>query len=75
MIRVAEGKFEPPCSHDAAMDTILAASGMTTLSYEEAIAVYLRLRGFLQDGALPLAAELPAGFCEPQRISDRASNT
>lgn len=54
-------------SHEAAMQTILNASGVSTLSYEEAVACYLRARGILRDdaeymcGPIPHAWEPPAG--------------
>ena len=32
-------------SHEQAMDTIIGCAGVTTLSYEDAVALYLRERG------------------------------
>jgi hypothetical protein len=46
-------------SHDEAMTLISRASSVTTLSYEEAIAVYLRARGILRDGNEMLGAPIP----------------
>lgn len=53
-------------THDEAMDLILGAAGMTVLSYEEAIAVYLRARKILNDGERTLGAPIPADWT-PQR--------
>jgi hypothetical protein len=49
-------------SHDEAMETIVGAAGVATLSYEEAIAAYLRMRGILNDGEEMLGASVPAGW-------------
>lgn len=46
-------------SHDEAMDLITGACTVSFLSYEEAIAVYLRARGVLSDGAKTLGAPIP----------------
>lgn len=37
-------------THNEAMDLIRRAASVTTLSYEEAVAIYLRARGILMDG-------------------------
>lgn len=52
----------PYPTHEAAMEAILAACGVTTLSYEEAIAIYLRGRGILRDGARVLGSPIPPGW-------------
>jgi hypothetical protein len=61
------GEFTPQ-THDAAMQTIVNASGESLLSYEEAIAVYLRERGILRDDAAVLADPIPAGWEPPQPL-------
>lgn len=53
-------------THERAMQTILAASGVSALSYEEAVAVYLRARGILKDDARMMADPIPAGWEPPQ---------
>ena len=45
--------------HNGAMEYVLGAASVTTLSYEEAIATYLRARGILRDGAKALADPIP----------------
>lgn len=42
------------------------ALSVTTLSYEEAVAVYLRARGILDDGAVSLGDPIPQDW-EPKR--------
>lgn len=49
-------------SHDEAMDMIIGCGRVTTLSYEEAIAIYLRMRGILEDGAEAMGAPIPVGW-------------
>lgn len=49
-------------SHAEAMALISGAHSATTLSYEEAIAVYLRARGILRDGNEMLGAPIPADW-------------
>lgn len=46
-------------THDEAMSLISRAHSVTTLSYEEAIAIYLRSRGILGDGEEVLGAPIP----------------
>lgn len=46
-------------NHDDAMDMVRAAARAVTLSYEEAVATYLRARGFLQDDAEVSGAPVP----------------
>lgn len=46
-------------THDEAMQFISRTLTVTTLSYEEAIAVYLRFRGILNDGNEVLGAPIP----------------
>lgn len=53
-------------SHEYAMDLIIRGASMSTLSYEEAIGVYLRARGILNDGARILGAPIPPDW-EPPR--------
>jgi hypothetical protein len=57
-------------SHNEAMETIIAAAKMSTLSYEEAVACYLRARGILNDNAEYLAGPMPVGWTPP-RADDR----
>lgn len=65
---IVNGKLQLPCSHDEAMDLIISASSTTALSYDEMIAVYLRARGILNDGAQPLASPIPPDwYPEPGR--------
>jgi hypothetical protein len=54
--------------HDEAMSLIRRAHSVTILSYEEAIAVYLRARGILNDGEKVLGAPIPADW-SPVRLS------
>lgn len=49
-------------SHAAAMGMVLAAAGVGTISFEQAVAIYLRARCILRDGAECLAAPLPAAW-------------
>jgi hypothetical protein len=51
--------------HAAAMDLIHGAATVSSLSYEEAIAVYLRARGILKDTSTTLAAPIPQGWMPP----------
>lgn len=46
--------------HDEAMSLIYGAHSVTTLSYEEVIAIYLRARGILRDGEEMLGAPIPS---------------
>lgn len=46
-------------THDEAMDLIAETLTVTVLSYDEAIAIYLRARGFLRDGSPVLGAPVP----------------
>jgi hypothetical protein len=46
-------------NHAEAIDLIRNTARETFLSYEEAVAVYLRARGFLNDGATELGAPVP----------------
>lgn len=48
--------------HDEAMGMIIGCARVTTLSYEEAIAIYLRMRGILKDAAEAMGAPIPAGW-------------
>ena len=48
-----------PMSHADAMDIIKASATVTVLSYDEAIAIYLRATGLLADGADMLGAPVP----------------
>ena len=52
-------------THHGAMTLIDCACTVTTLSYEEAIAIYLRARGILADGAEMLGAPIPSGWVPP----------
>ena len=52
-------------THEEVMDDVRAILTVTTLSYEEVIALYLRGRGILQDGADLAAAPVPAGWTPP----------
>ena len=49
-------------THNEAMDLIRRAASVTTLSYEEAVAIYLRARGILIDGQEMLGAAVPADW-------------
>lgn len=55
-------------SHSDAMALIFGALSVTTLSYEEAIAIYLRARGILDDGNEMMGAAVPWHWV-PGRIS------
>ena len=46
-------------THDKSMKLIARTLTVTTLSYEEAIAIYLRSRGILKDGNEMLGAPVP----------------
>lgn len=61
-------RVEPftPDTHEKAMDSILRCAGVSTLSYEEAIAVYLRARGILRDEARVMAEPIPEDWSPPQ---------
>lgn len=48
-----------PTTHEYAMDLISRAFSVTTLSYEEAIAIYLRARGILRDDSEMMAGPIP----------------
>jgi len=54
-----ESRFK---THDEAMSLISRANSVTTLRYEEAIAVYLRARGILRDGQDFLGASIPSDW-------------
>ena len=47
-----------PHSHAAAIGLVHAAAGVSMITYEQAIAIYLRARGILFDGAPALADPL-----------------
>jgi hypothetical protein len=51
--------MEKPMSHQDAMDIINASATVTALSYDEAVAIYLRATGLLADGADMLGAPVP----------------
>jgi hypothetical protein len=55
--------------HDEAMSLIFGAHTVSMLSYEEAIAIYLRARGILVDHAAELAAEIPPNWKPPRPLS------
>lgn len=61
---------KPPMTHDEAMDYIIStcAKGKAILSYEEAILAYVRLRGFLRDGAALLASPPESGDWSPEPV-------
>ena len=59
-----------PLSHDDAMDLIRKALTVTVISYDEAIAIYLRARGFLCDGAPVLGLPVPEDWLPPSTISE-----
>lgn len=48
-------------THEEAMSTILAAAGVTTLSYEEVALGYARARGFIRDDADTMCSPLVGG--------------
>ncbi len=52
-------------SHDQAVQTILNASGVSTMSYEEAVACYLRARGILRDEAAYMSGPIPEDWVPP----------
>lgn len=56
-------------THDAAMNVIRGAACETALSYEEAVAVYLRLRGILDDGRECKGDPVPADW-QPNKQRD-----
>lgn len=60
---------EAPMTHDEAMDLISKAITVTVISYEEAIAIYLRARRFLRDGSPVLGAPVPDDWA-PQPVID-----
>lgn len=49
-------------THAEAMEIIRNAYSVTTLSYEEVIAIYLRSRGILNDDADLLGAPIPCDW-------------
>lgn len=55
-------------SHEDAMEIILATSTVASLSLEEVIAIYLRIRGILNDGEEILASPIPADWQPPRRM-------
>ena len=59
--------------HMEATDFIYSAASVCALSYAEAVAIYLRARGLLDDGVTHLGAPIPADW-EPDplgRLYDR----
>lgn len=52
-------------SHEQAMQTIFNVSGVSTMSYEEAVACYLRARGILRDEASYMAGAIPEDWVPP----------
>ena len=50
---------DAPMTHSEALDLICKACTVTILSYDEAIAIYLRARGFLRDGSPVMGAPVP----------------
>jgi hypothetical protein len=54
-----------PDTHEREMDTIRSASSVTILSYEEAVACYLRARGILRDDAELMCSPVPPGWTPP----------
>lgn len=53
-------------SHNEALHLIQSAHSVSTLSYEEAISIYLRARGILRDGQKLLSAPVPEDW-DPQK--------
>lgn len=51
-----------PTDHDGAMSMILGAASVSPPSYEEAIAIYLRARGILNDGTGLMSAPIPSDW-------------
>jgi hypothetical protein len=49
-------------THDEVMKLILGAASVTTLSYDEVVAIYLRGRGIVQDDAEYMGEPLPEHF-------------
>ena len=60
---------DAPMTHSEALDLICKACTVTILSYDEAIAIYLRARGFLRDGSPVLGAPVPDDWA-PQPVID-----
>lgn len=55
-----------PTDHHGAMSMVLGAASVSPPSYEEAIAIYLRARGVLNDDSALLGASIPADW-NPQQ--------
>jgi hypothetical protein len=56
------------CTHSEAMGMIRAANTVTILNYEEAIAIYLRARGILNDGQNMLGDLIPLDWKPKEQL-------